>query len=139
MFSGGIRPHAYCLPVLKREAHRAELVRAATGGNPKFFLGTDSAPHGKRSKATDCGCAGIYTAHSALEFYAEVFESAGASNRLEAFASFHGADFYRLPRNTGTVTLAREAWTVPRELQFGDDVLVPMRAGDKLEWKFTGS
>ena len=139
MFTGGIRPHAYCLPVLKREAHRAALVRAATGGNPKFFLGTDSAPHGKRTKETACGCAGIYTAHSALELYAEAFGAAGALDRLEAFASFYGADFYRLPRNTGTVTLMRESWTVPHELSFGDDVLVPMRAGETLDWKFAGS
>ena len=138
MFSGGIRPHAYCLPVLKREAHRAALVRAATGGNPKFFLGTDSAPHGKRTKETACGCAGIYTAHSALELYAEAFEAVGALDRLEAFASFHGADFYRLPRNTDTVTLVRESWTVPHALGFGDDVLVPMRAGEKLVWKLAG-
>jgi len=138
MFTGGIRPHAYCLPVLKREVHRAALVRAATGGNPKFFLGTDSAPHGKRTKEAACGCAGIYTAHSALELYAEVFEAAGALDRLEAFASFHGADFYRLPRNTGKVTLVRESWTVPHQLSFGDDVLVPMRAGEKLAWKLAG-
>lgn len=139
MFTGGIRPHAYCLPVLKREVHRAALARAATGGNPKFFLGTDSAPHGKRTKETACGCAGIYTAHSALELYAEAFGAAGALDRLEAFASFYGADFYRLPRNTGTVTLMRESWTVPHELSFGDDVLVPMRAGETLDWKFAGS
>ena len=139
MFTGGIRPHAYCLPVLKREAHRAALVRAATGGNPKFFLGTDSAPHGKRTKETACGCAGIYTAHSALELYAEAFDAVGALDRLEAFASFYGADFYLLPRNTGTVTLMRESWTVPHELSFGDDVLVPMRAGETLDWKFAGS
>jgi len=138
MFTGGLRPHAYCLPVLKREVHRAALVQAATGGNPKYFLGSDSAPHGKRSKETACGCAGIYTAHSALELYAEAFEAAGALDRLESFASFHGADFYRLPRNTGTVTLAREAWTAPHELKFGDDVLVPMRAGGTLAWKFIG-
>lgn len=138
MFAGGIRPHAYCLPVLKREAHRAALVQAATGGNPKFFLGTDSAPHARRAKETACGCAGIYTAHAALELYAEAFEAAGALDRLEAFASFHGADFYRLPRNAGKVTLVREAWTVPRELAFGDDVLVPMRAGEMLAWKFAG-
>lgn len=138
MFAGGIRPHAYCLPVLKRETHRAALVQAATSGNPKFFLGTDSAPHGKRTKETACGCAGIYSAHSALELYAEAFEAAGRLDRLEAFASFHGADFYRLPRNTGTVTLVREPWTVPRELAFGDDVLVPMRAGETLAWKFAG-
>ncbi len=138
MLVGGIRPHAYCLPVLKRETHRELLVRAATSGNPKFFLGTDSAPHGKRTKETACGCAGIYTAHSALELYAEAFEAAGALGRLEAFASFHGADFYRLPRNREQVTLVRESWTVPHELGLGDDVLVPMRAGETLAWKFTG-
>jgi dihydroorotase len=135
MFAGGIRPHAYCLPVLKREEHRLALVRAATGGNPKYFLGTDSAPHGKRTKETACGCAGVYTAHSAIELYAEVFETVGALDRLEAFASYHGADFYRLPRNTGKVTLVREPWTVPHELEFGDDVLVPMRAGETLAWR----
>ena len=138
MFADGIRPHAYCLPILKREVHRAALVRVATSGNPKFFLGTDSAPHGKRTKETACGCAGIYTAHSALELYTEAFEAAGALDRLEAFASFHGADFYRLPRNTGKVALTRESWTVPQELDFGDDVLVPMRAGGTLAWKFAG-
>ena len=137
MFAGGLRPHVYCLPVLKREVHRTALVKAATGGNPKYFLGTDSAPHGRRTKEADCGCAGIYTAHSALELYAEAFEAAGALDRLEAFASFHGADFYRLPRNTDKVTLARAPWMVPRELVFGDDVLVPMRAGEALTWKLT--
>jgi dihydroorotase len=135
MFIGGIRPHAYCLPVLKREPHRQALIRAATSGNPKYFLGTDSAPHGRRSKETGCGCAGIYTAHAALELYAEVFEGAGALDRLEAFASFHGADFYRLPRNRDTVTLVRESWTAPNELGFGDDTLVPMRAGETIRWK----
>jgi len=139
MLVGGMRPHAYCLPVLKREAHRQSLVRAATGGNPKFFLGTDSAPHSRRSKETACGCAGIYSAHNALELYTEVFEQAGALDRLEAFASFHGPDFYRLPRNTGRITLVREAWKVPEQLPFGDDVLVPMRAGESLAWKFNGS
>jgi len=138
MFSGGLRPHAFCLPVLKRDVHRVALVRAATSGNPKFFLGTDSAPHGRRAKESACGCAGIYTAYSALELYAEVFEAEGALDRLEAFASFHGADFYRLPRNSDKVKLVREAWTVPRELGFGDDVLVPMRAGEALAWKFAG-
>jgi len=138
MFAGGIRPHAYCLPVLKREAHRAALVQAATGGNPKFFLGTDSAPHGRRTKEAACGCAGVYTAHSALELYAETFDAAGRLDRLEAFASFHGADFYQLPRNSGKVTLVREPWTVSRELGLGDDVLVPMRAGETLAWKFAG-
>jgi dihydroorotase len=138
MFAGGIRPHAFCLPVLKRETHRAALVEAATGGNPKYFLGSDSAPHGRRTKETSCGCAGIYTAHSALELYAEAFEAAGALDRLEAFASFHGADFYRLPRNAGTLTLERAPWTVPRELEFSDDTLVPMRAGEMLAWKLAG-
>ena len=135
MFAGGIRAHAYCLPVLKREVHRAALVKAATSGNPKFFLGTDSAPHGKRTKETACGCAGIYTAHTALELYAEAFEAAGALDRLEAFASFHGADFYRLPRNSDKVILTRTRWNVPSELSFGDDVLVPMRAGEPLAWR----
>jgi len=139
MFAGGLRPHAYCLPVLKREPHRAALIKAATGGNPKFFLGTDSAPHGRRTKEAACGCAGIYTAHAALELYAEAFERAGALDRLEAFASFHGADFYRLPRNTDRVTLVREAWTAPRTLAFGDDLLVPMRAGETLAWKLAGN
>jgi len=138
MFTGGLRPHAYCLPVLKREDHRAALVRAATSGNPKFFLGSDSAPHGKRTKEAACGCAGIYSAHSALELYAEAFAAASALDRLEAFASFHGADFYRLPRNTGKVTLVHAPWTVPRELGFGDDVLVPMHAGETLTWKLAG-
>jgi dihydroorotase len=135
MFTGGIRPHAYCLPVLKREAHRQVLVSAATGGNPKFFLGTDSAPHGRRAKQTACGCAGIYTAHAAIEMYAEVFEQAQALDRLEPFASFHGPDFYRLPRNRDTVTLVKEPWAVPAELAFGDDTLVPMRAGEAVAWK----
>jgi len=138
MFAGGIRPHAYCLPVLKRETHRAALVRAATSGNPKFFLGTDSAPHAKRLKEAACGCAGIYTAHAALELYAEAFEQSGALDRLEAFASHFGPDFYRLPRNLGTVTLMKETWRVPGELAFGDERLVPMRAGEILTWKFAG-
>jgi dihydroorotase len=137
MFAGGMRPHAYCLPVLKRETHRAALVMAAAGGNPRFFLGTDSAPHGRRAKEASCGCAGIYTAHSALELYAEVFAAENALDRLEAFASFHGPDFYRLPRNRGTVTLARSPWQVPARIAFGDDDLVPMRAGETLAWKLT--
>src|SRR5207247_2457345 len=118
MFAGGFRPHYYCLPVLKREEHREALVRAATSGNPKFFLGTDSAPHARADKETPCGHAGIYTAHAAMELYAEVFERAGALAKLEAFASFHGADFYRLPRNRGSITLRRDAWTVPGGLPF---------------------
>jgi dihydroorotase len=137
MFAGGLRPHAYCLPVLKREPHREALVRAATGGNPKFFLGTDSAPHGRRAKETSCGCAGIYTAHAALELYAEVFEQAGALDRLEGFASFFGADFYRLPRNRDTVTIKKEPWKVPAEMPLGDDALVPIRSGEKVEWKLS--
>jgi dihydroorotase len=135
MFAGGVRPHVYCLPILKREMHREALVRAATSGNPKFFLGTDSAPHGKRTKESSCGCAGIYTAHAALEFYAEVFEQAGALNKLEGFASFFGADFYRLPRNRDTVTLTKVPWQVPAEFPFGDDALVPLRSGETVGWK----
>jgi len=139
MFQGGLRPHYYCLPVLKREEHRLALVKAATGGNPKFFLGTDSAPHARRAKEAACGCAGIYTAHAALELYAEIFEAAGALDRLEAFASHFGPDFYRLPRNRDTITLAKESWTVPAELAFGDDTLVPLRAGESVAWKLVAS
>lgn len=131
----GIRPHYYCLPVLKRESHRQALLRAATSGNPRFFLGTDSAPHAKGDKESACGCAGCFTAASALEMYAMAFESAGALDKLEAFASFHGPDFYGLPRNRATVTLARSAWTVPRELKFGDSTVVPLAAGETLPWK----
>jgi dihydroorotase len=131
----GVRPHYYCLPVLKREPHRQALVAAATSGNPRFFLGTDSAPHPKGEKESACGCAGCFTAASALEMYATVFEAAGALDKLEAFASFHGADFYRLPRNRGTVTLAREPWTLPSELAFGDTAVVPLAAGETLPWK----
>jgi dihydroorotase len=134
IFQGGIRPHHYCLPVLKREEHRRALVRAATSGNPKFFLGTDSAPHARHTKETACGCAGIYTAHAAIELYAEAFEAAGALDRLEGFASFHGADFYGLPRNSARITLRREAWRVPDELTYGQDGLVPLRAGGELAW-----
>lgn len=135
MFSGGIRPHHYCLPVLKREEHRQALVAAATSGNPKFFLGTDSAPHAKSAKEAACGCAGMYTAHAAIELYAEAFEQAGALDKLEAFASFHGADFYGLPRNRDTITLVREPWTVPESLPFGDETVVPLRAGQSIAWK----
>jgi len=135
MFSGGIRPHHYCLPVLKREEHRQALVRAATSGNTKFFLGTDSAPHARADKETLCGHAGVYTAHAAIELYAEVFEQAGALDKLEAFASFHGADFYRLPRNRGSITLQKEPWTVPREIPFGAATLVPLRAGESVGWR----
>jgi len=139
MFADGIRPHLYCLPVLKRERHRQALVAAATGGNPKFFLGTDSAPHPKRAKESDCGCAGIYTAHAALELYAEVFEEADTLDKLEAFASFHGADFYRLPRNRETLTMVKEPWAVPAELAFEDDALVPLRAGETVSWRMAGA
>ena len=135
LFQGGIRPHHYCLPVLKREEHRDALVEAATSGNPKFFLGTDSAPHARGAKETACGCAGIYTAHAALELYATVFEEAGGLDKLEAFASEHGANFYGLPYNRGKVTLVREEWRVPETLDFGGEPLVPLRAGDTVPWK----
>jgi dihydroorotase len=135
LFAGGIRPHLYCLPVLKRETHRQSLVKAAVSGNPSFFLGTDSAPHARHTKETDCGCAGIYTAHAGIELYAEVFAAAGALDRLEAFASRHGAQFYGLPVNAGTITLVEEAWHVPPELPFGADRLVPLRAGATVAWK----
>ena len=135
LLAGGVRPHHYCLPVLKREAHRRALVQAATSGNPKFFLGTDSAPHARNTKEAACGCAGCYTALNALELYAEVFEAVGALARLEAFAGFHGADFYGLPRNSETITLEQAPWRVPESLPFGNDVLVPLRAGESLRWK----
>jgi dihydroorotase len=138
MFTGGMRPHHYCLPVLKREEHRLALVKAATSGSSKFFLGTDSAPHPKSAKESACGCAGMYTAHAAIELYAEVFEQAGALDKLEAFASFHGADFYGLPRNQDLVTLVKEKWTVPEEVALGHDVLVPFRAGQEIAWKLQG-
>ena len=138
LFEGGIRPHHYCLPILKRETHRHKLIEAAVSGNPKFFLGTDSAPHSRSAKETACGCAGIYTAHAAIELYAEAFEQAGALDKLEAFASFHGADFYRLPRNTDSITLKKENWNSPSQLEFAEDVLVPLRAGEILVWKFMG-
>jgi dihydroorotase len=135
LFTGGLRPHFYCLPVLKRERHRQALVRAATGGSTKFFLGSDSAPHPRGEKESACGCAGCFTAHAALALYAEAFDAAGALDRLEAFASFNGPDFYRLPRNAGRVTLARERWEVPRELAFGATALVPLRGGEVLGWR----
>jgi dihydroorotase len=135
MFKGGISPHHYCLPILKRETHRLALVKAATSGNPKFFLGTDSAPHAKSAKESACGCAGMYTAHAALELYAEAFESANALDKLEAFASFYGADFYGLPRNTDKITLIKQTWTVPNELALGNESLVPLRAGQQVHWK----
>jgi dihydroorotase len=135
IFTGGIRPHYYCLPVLKREVHRRALVAAATSGSPRFFLGTDSAPHATHLKEHAVGCAGCYTALSALELYAEAFDAAGALDRLEGFASQHGADFYGLPRNTGTVTLRRETWTLPESLPFGDTTLKPLRGGEQLTWR----
>lgn len=135
MFKGGIQPHHYCLPILKREEHRVALVKAATSGNPKFFLGTDSAPHARHTKEAACGCAGMYTAHTAMELYAEAFELAGALDKLEGFASFHGADFYGLPRNTEQITLVKESWKVPGSLPYEGDVLVPLRAGQLLGWK----
>jgi dihydroorotase len=137
LFLGGIRPHHYCLPVLKREVHREALVEAATSGNPKFFLGTDSAPHARNTKEAACGCAGIYTAHAALELYAAAFEEAGALDKLEGFASVFGAQFYGLPLNEGTLTLVREEWRVPERLRFGKDELVPLRAGETIPWKLT--
>ena len=135
LFQGGVRPHYYCLPILKRERHRQALIRAATGGDPKFFLGTDSAPHPRQGKEAACGCAGCYTAYTALELYAETFDAAGALDRLEAFASVHGPDFYSLPRNTGAVTLQRQSTQVPETLPFGDDQLIPLRAGETLSWR----
>jgi len=135
MFAGGIRPHHYCLPVLKREVHRKALVNAAISGSPKFFLGTDSAPHAKSAKEAACGCAGMYTAHAAIELYAEAFEHAGAPDKLEAFSSFHGADFYGLPRNRDTITLVKERWTVAEAQPFGEEQLTPLRAGLDVSWK----
>jgi dihydroorotase len=135
MFEGGIRPHHYCLPVLKRERDREALVAAATGDDPRFFLGTDSAPHARHTKETACGCAGIFSAHAGIELYAEVFEAAGRLDRLEAFASERGADFYGVPRNQDSITLVREEWTVPSSYAFGTDELVPLRAGGKISWK----
>ena len=139
LFAGGVRPHHYCLPVLKREVHRSALIEAATSGNPKFFLGTDSAPHARHTKEAECGCAGIYTAHSGIELYAEAFAAAGKLERLEAFASFHGPDFYGLPRNRDTITLVRQDWRLPPELPFGSDRLVPFRSGENVSWKIASS
>lgn len=135
IFTGGIRPHYYCLPVLKREVHRQALVAAATSGSPKFFLGTDSAPHPVHLKEHATGCAGCYTAHAAIEMYAEAFDAAGQLDRLEGFASFHGADFYGLPRNRGTITLRRESWTPPESFAFGEAELKPLRSGEALPWR----
>ena len=134
LFAGGIRPHHYCLPVLKSQADREALLAAVASGDARFFLGTDSAPHARGAKEAACGCAGIFSAHGAIELYAEAFESAGALERLEAFASEHGADFYRLPRNTGRLTLVKAPWEVPQSYPFGDDQLVPLRAGERIGW-----
>ncbi len=136
IFKGGIRPHYYCLPVLKREEHRLALVQAAVSGNAKFFLGTDSAPHARNTKEVACGCAGCYTAPHALELYAEAFEAAGALDKLEGFASFHGPDFYGLPRNSGSVTLRKEAWKLPETYPFVDESgIVPLKAGETMGWR----
>jgi dihydroorotase len=137
IFQGGIRPHYYCLPVLKREIHRQALVQAAISGSGRFFLGTDSAPHPKGLKENACGCAGCYTALHALELYAEVFEAVDALDKLEGFASFYGPDFYRLPRNQAQVTLQKHEWTIPDELSLGDTTLVPLDAGRTLSWKLS--
>lgn len=137
LFKGGIRPHFYCLPILKREEHRLTLLQAAASGNPKFFLGTDSAPHARDSKESSCGCAGCYSALHAMELYAEAFESVDALDKLEAFASFHGPDFYQLPRNTQQITLTRTAWRIPDELPFPESGLVPLRAGEEMIWQLT--
>ena len=135
IFRGGIRPHYYCLPILKREEHRLALVKAATSGNPKFFLGTDSAPHARHTKEAACGCAGIYTAHAGIELYAEAFDAAGKLDKLEGFASFHGADFYGLARNRRQITLVRSSWSVPDVIAYGADALVPLRGGSTIAWK----
>ena len=138
MFAGGIRPHHYCLPVLKREPHRLALVKAAVSGSPKFFLGTDTAPHARGMKESCCGSAGMYTAHAAVELYCEVFEREGALDRLEGFASRFGPDFYRLPRNAATVTVDKAPWEVPADYPFGAETVVPLRAGERLAWRFRG-
>jgi dihydroorotase len=135
LFKGGINPHYYCLPILKREIHRQAIVSAATSGHKKFFLGTDSAPHAKNTKECALGCAGIFSAHAALELYALAFEQAGALDKLEAFASHNGADFYGLPRNTDTVTLVKQPWDIPHEYPFGDQIIVPLLSGEALSWQ----
>ena len=135
MLVGGIRPHYFCLPILKRQSHQTALLEAAVSGNPKFFLGTDSAPHAIGAKEAACGCAGSYTAHAAIELYAEAFEQMNALDKLEAFASFHGPDFYKLPRNNDTITLIRDAWPVPDHYPLGGSVVVPIRAGSTINWR----
>jgi len=137
LLAGGIRPHHYCAPVLKAEADREALLKAVTSGSERFFLGTDSAPHARSAKEAACGCAGIFSAHAGIELYAEAFEAAGALDKLEGFASAHGADFYRLPRNAGAITLVREPWEVPQHYPFGADELVPLRAGERIPWRLT--
>jgi dihydroorotase len=139
LFAGGLRPHHYCLPVLKSEPDREALNAAVASGDPRFFLGTDSAPHARGAKESACGCAGIFSAHGAIELYAEAFEAAGALARLEAFASEHGADFYRLPRNEGRITLVRTPWEVPRSYPFGSEEIVPLRAGESIGWRLAGT
>jgi dihydroorotase len=139
IFAGGIRPHYYCLPVLKRERDRQALLGAATGGNPRFFLGTDSAPHSQASKENACGCAGMFTAHAAIELYAEAFESAGRLDRLEPFASHFGADFYGLPRHDDVISLVKESWMPPQVYDFGDGKLVPYRGGESIAWRLADS
>ncbi len=139
MFAGGMRPHHYCLPVPKREHDRQALIQAAVSGSPKFFLGTDSAPHARAAKETGYGCAGVFSAHAAIELYAEAFELAGRLDRLQGFASEFGADFYELPRNSGSITLVKESWTPPQEYQFGAGMLVPFRAGEPVTWRLAAS
>ena len=132
---GGVRPHLYCLPVLKRNTHQQALQDVVVSGNSKFFLGTDSAPHAKGSKENACGCAGCFSAYAAIELYAEIFEDLGALDKLEGFASFYGPDFYNLPRNKDTITLVKTPWFAPTELPFGADVIVPLKAGESIRWK----
>ena len=139
MLAGGIRPHFYCLPILKRNTHQESLLDAATSGSAKFFLGTDSAPHAQNAKEISCGCAGCYTAYAAIELYAEAFEQRNALDKLEGFASHFGADFYQLPRNQDTITLVREPWTAPSSLTFGEQQLIPLRAGETLNWRILGT
>lgn len=139
MLAGGIRPHFYCLPILKRNTHQEALLDAATSGSAKFFLGTDSAPHAQNAKEISCGCAGCYTAYAAIELYAEAFEQRNALDKLEGFASHFGADFYQLPRNQDTITLVREPWTAPSSLAFGEQQLIPLRAGETLNWRILGT
>jgi dihydroorotase len=135
LFAGGLRPHHYCLPVLKAETHRAALLAAVAAGSPRLFLGTDSAPHARHAKEAARGCAGIFSAHAGIELYAEAFEAAGALPKLEAFAAFHGADFYGVPRNAASITLVKEPWEVPSHYPFGSEELVPLRAGERIAWR----